>query len=58
MYLLNQSNHGLNVIIFCLFISGIEYLVLNNLLKMNAKDIALFLYKGEGLNKTAIGKVS
>uniref|UniRef100_T1GMJ1 PH domain-containing protein n=1 Tax=Megaselia scalaris TaxID=36166 RepID=T1GMJ1_MEGSC len=34
---------------------GIEYLVINNLLKMNAKDIALFLYKGEGLNKTAIG---
>lgn len=24
---------------------------------MNAKDIALFLYKGEGLNKTAIGKI-
>lgn len=24
---------------------------------MNAKDIALFLYKGEGLNKTAIGEL-
>lgn len=40
-----------------MFLTGIEYLVINNLLKMNAKDIALFLYKGEGLNKTAIGKL-
>ncbi|KAG4068458.1 hypothetical protein HA402_004798 [Bradysia odoriphaga] len=34
---------------------GIEYLCENHQLQMNAKDIAHFLYKGEGLNKTAIG---
>lgn len=34
---------------------GIEYLCENHLLRMDALDIALFLYKGEGLNKTAIG---
>ena len=35
---------------------GIEYLCENNLLKHDPKDIAQFLYKGEGLNKTAMGK--
>lgn len=34
---------------------GIEYLVEHNLLRSTAEDIAQFLYKGEGLNKTAIG---
>ncbi|XP_055295898.1 cytohesin-1-like isoform X1 [Sitodiplosis mosellana] len=34
---------------------GIEYLCENNLLQMDAQDVAHFLYKGEGLNKTAIG---
>lgn len=34
---------------------GIEFLVENQLLKNTAQDIAAFLYKGEGLNKTAIG---
>lgn len=34
---------------------GIEYLVDNHLLRMDPQDIAHFLYKGEGLNKTAIG---
>lgn len=34
---------------------GIEYLVENHLLRMDPQDIAHFLYKGEGLNKTAIG---
>ncbi|CAD7086297.1 unnamed protein product [Hermetia illucens] len=34
---------------------GIEYLVDNHLLRMVPQDIAHFLYKGEGLNKTAIG---
>lgn len=34
---------------------GIEFLISNNLLKNNPEDIAKFLYKGEGLNKTAIG---
>lgn len=36
--------------------TGIEYLCENNLLQMDAQDVAHFLYKGEGLNKTAIGK--
>jgi Sec7 domain len=35
---------------------GIEYLYENHLLKTDAQDVAQFLYKGEGLNKTAIGK--
>lgn len=35
---------------------GIEYLCENNLLKHDPKDVAQFLYKGEGLNKTAMGK--
>lgn len=34
---------------------GIEFLVENHLLRMDPQDIAHFLYKGEGLNKTAIG---
>ncbi|ODN04798.1 Cytohesin-1 [Orchesella cincta] len=35
---------------------GIEFLLLNSLLKKeDEQDIALFLYRGEGLNKTAIG---
>lgn len=37
--------------------TGIEYLCENHLLRMDALDVALFLYKGEGLNKTAIGMV-
>ncbi|GAA6088954.1 cytohesin 4b, partial [Tachysurus ichikawai] len=34
---------------------GINYLVQNNLLECNPQSIAEFLYKEEGLNKTAIG---
>lgn len=34
---------------------GIRFLVDSNLLKNSNDDIAKFLYKGEGLNKTAIG---
>ncbi len=34
---------------------GIEYLIANSLLTNTAEDIAQFLLKGEGLNKTAIG---
>ncbi|XP_063702865.1 uncharacterized protein LOC134832685 isoform X1 [Culicoides brevitarsis] len=34
---------------------GIEFLVEHQLLRMDQKDVAQFLYKGEGLNKTAIG---
>lgn len=38
---------------FCL--QGIRFLIDSNLLKNTSDDIAQFLYKGEGLNKTAIG---
>ncbi|XP_057266550.1 cytohesin-2-like, partial [Pezoporus wallicus] len=34
---------------------GIQFLVQNELLRLTAEDVARFLYKGEGLNKTAIG---
>lgn len=34
---------------------GIRFLVDSSLLKNTHEDIAKFLYKGEGLNKTAIG---
>lgn len=34
---------------------GIEFLLENNLIKNTPQDVANFLYKGEGLNKTAIG---
>ncbi|KAM6344674.1 cytohesin-1 isoform 3-T3 [Alca torda] len=34
---------------------GIQFLIENDLLKTTCEDIAQFLYKGEGLNKTAIG---
>lgn len=34
---------------------GIEFLIENQLLKNTPHDVAAFLYKGEGLNKTAIG---
>ncbi|XP_043271073.1 cytohesin-1 isoform X5 [Venturia canescens] len=34
---------------------GIEYLIDHNLLTPTPEDVAQFLYKGEGLNKTAIG---
>ncbi|PRD24997.1 UNVERIFIED_CONTAM: Cytohesin-1 [Trichonephila clavipes] len=34
---------------------GIEYLIEHGLLKDTPEDVAQFLYKGEGLNKTAIG---
>ncbi|ESO07780.1 hypothetical protein HELRODRAFT_76119, partial [Helobdella robusta] len=34
---------------------GIEYLIEHELLQNTADDVAQFLFKGEGLNKTAIG---
>lgn len=37
------------------FWQGIVFLVENELLRHTPEDIAQFLYKGEGLNKTAIG---
>lgn len=36
-------------------LQGIVFLVENELLRHTPEDIAQFLYKGEGLNKTAIG---
>lgn len=38
-----------------LLLQGINYLVENNLLEWKSQSIAEFLYKEEGLNKTAIG---
>lgn len=44
------------VFCFSFFLSqGIQFLIENELLKNTCEDIAQFLYKGEGLNKTAIG---
>lgn len=34
---------------------GIHYLIEHKVLSSDLQDIAKFLYKGEGLNKTAIG---
>lgn len=42
------------ICLFCLP-QGIRFLIDSNLLKNTSDDIAQFLYKGEGLNKTAIG---
>lgn len=39
----------------CVLLQGVNYLVENNLLEWNPQNIAEFLYKEEGLNKTAIG---
>lgn len=36
-------------------LQGIRYLTEHKLLTPDVQDIAQFLYKGEGLNKTAIG---
>lgn len=38
-----------------MFSQGMEYLVSNNLLNNTPEDIADFLFKEEGLNKTMIG---
>lgn len=42
-------------LLFLTFVQGIQFLIENGLLKNTCEDIAQFLYKGEGLNKTAIG---
>lgn len=34
---------------------GIEFLISHALIKETAEEVAQFLYKGEGLNKTMIG---
>lgn len=36
-------------------LQGIQYLIEHKLLTSDVQDIAQFLYKGDGLNKTAIG---
>ena len=41
--------------VILVFVQGIVFLVENELLRHTPEDIAQFLYKGEGLNKTAIG---
>jgi len=41
--------------LFLFHLQGIEYLVEHGLLQLTAEDVAQFLFKGEGLNKTAIG---
>ncbi|KAI4822546.1 hypothetical protein KUCAC02_008084 [Chaenocephalus aceratus] len=38
-----------------MFLQGVHYLVENELLEWRAGSVAEFLYKEEGLNKTAIG---
>lgn len=38
-----------------LSLQGIQFLVEHELLQNTPEEIARFLYKGEGLNKTAIG---
>lgn len=48
----------MNVLVFlsCLsLLQGIQFLLENDLLQNTPEDIAQFLYKGEGLNKTVIG---
>lgn len=40
---------------FWLGLKGIQFLLENDLLQNTPEDIAQFLYKGEGLNKTVIG---
>lgn len=38
-----------------MFLQGMEYLISHNLLNNTPEDIADFLFKEEGLNKTMIG---
>ena len=64
--MLNRSHYSgqscigyVHTVCFCVCVSvcvqGIQFLIENELLKNTCDDIAQFLYKGEGLNKTAIG---
>ena len=41
--------------VFLYVFQGIQFLLENDLLQHTPEDISQFLYKGEGLNKTAIG---
>ncbi|MGH0139236.1 UNVERIFIED_CONTAM: hypothetical protein FKN15_068645 [Acipenser sinensis] len=57
-----SQQHVLKLSIFTVYIDllfffpqGIKFLLENDLLQNTAEDIAQFLYKGEGLNKTVIG---
>lgn len=45
----------LELCILIFLFQGIRFLIDSSLLKNTSDDIAKFLYKGEGLNKTAIG---
>lgn len=59
----SQSKLTLNPIFKSCFLSfptllqGVHYLVENGLLEWRAESVAEFLYKEEGLNKTAIGNL-
>lgn len=53
-YLQNKKVPEVKVCTF-LFKQGIQFLLENDLLQNTPEDIAQFLYKGEGLNKTVIG---
>uniref|UniRef100_A0A3B4YGN4 Cytohesin 4b n=1 Tax=Seriola lalandi dorsalis TaxID=1841481 RepID=A0A3B4YGN4_SERLL len=56
-YIMNWKMLSNNLLCFaCLRVQGINYLVENKLLDGGAHSIAEFLYKEEGLNKTAIGE--
>lgn len=48
-------NPGLDELTGALLHQGIQFLQENDLLQNTPEDIAQFLYKGEGLNKTVIG---
>ena len=50
MFLVSEA-----LLVSSLSFQGIQFLIENDLLKNTCEDIAQFLYKGEGLNKTAIG---
>lgn len=50
------SFEEVNFIVSSAFLpQGIRFLIDSSLLKNTSDDIGQFLYKGEGLNKTAIG---
>ena len=50
-----QSLSSLLISVWFDIIQGLEYLISNNLLNNTPEDIAEFLFREEGLNKTMIG---
>lgn len=57
-WIINSHHASLSSSNLSVCFQGIEYLYENHLLKTDEHDVAQFLYKGEGLNKTAIGECS